>query len=55
MIKLFVNPKREKVKKKQKTSIEIKAAQNPALANPPKKLPEPRELFWDGYSDIGYC
>ena len=59
MIKLFGNPKREKAKKEVKPNVEMKAAPAPSSGRPPKKTEEqneaPRELFWDGYSDIGYC
>lgn len=59
MIKLFGNPKREKAKKEVKPDVEMKAAPAQSAEKPPKKSAKkekaPRELFWDGYSDIGYC
>lgn len=59
MIKIFGNPKQEKAKKPRKAKAELKASAHHAEDKAPKKSEEqksaPRELFWDGYSDIGYC
>lgn len=59
MIKLFGNPKREKARKDPKSDIEMKAAADRSAGKDRKKTeqqqPPAQELFWDGYSDIGYC
>jgi len=51
----FIKTKEKDVKivASEKKSAKAKKLQSPP---PPEKSPnEPRELFWDGYSDIGYC
>lgn len=59
MIKLFGKSQREKAKKTVKPGVEMKAAAARSPEKTVKKSAEqkqaPRELFWDGYSDIGYC
>lgn len=61
--KLFTPPKERKTRSSALTAMDT------TLANPPKKVPDrsspkvvkskiaepPKDLFWDGYSDIGYC
>ncbi len=37
----------------KKTTVKEKKLQTPPSSDQDNK--EPRDLFWDGYSDIGYC